>query len=154
MASLFIYLFYRTERTVINELFIKIFSFQKYYTLKNAVNLHLPLNKQLIYSLPEGLWVFAASLISKDFYIEINKWKLRGVFIPLAFALSLELLQLFNFTNGRFDLIDIAFAIIFWFIAFFVKIDHGERNIFKPFTMNGFACMLCYAIVFLAHVWK
>ena len=155
LISLFIYLFYRTEKTVVNDLFINIISRENYILLKHFVLQKIPLNEYIIFSLPEGLWVFCITLTSKDIYLTYKGKEIDFAFLPLVFSIGLELLQLLNFTNGRFDPFDILISIFFWFIAYFI-IDHkfSKQDIFKSFNNRSIAFLLSYAIVYLAHVFK
>ena len=153
IVSLFIYLFYRTDKTLINQIFIQLISLNSYENLKQVITTSLPLNKYIIYSLPEGLWVFCITLTSKGFYIKLFKKQIDCVLIPLIFAIGLELFQLLHFTNGRFDFLDIAVSLLFWFIA--AKIIDTKtqfQNIFNSLNFNNAVCILSYCIVYLAHV--
>lgn len=155
LLSLFVYLFYRTEKTVINEIFIYIISFDKFAELRKEVINILPLNEHIIYSLPEGLWVFCITLTSKYLFLKIGKREINLLFLPLAFSIGLELFQLLHLTNGRFDFWDIGFSVFFWAVANYLINSKGIRqNILHPFTINSFVCLLSYLIVYLAHVWK
>jgi len=155
LFSLFIYLFYRTEKTVINELFVSIISFDKYVELRNSIANTLPLNEHIIYSLPEGLWVFCITLTSKFLFLKIGHREIGCVFIPLIFSIVLEFFQLLNLTNGRFDFWDIGISISFWFLAnYFILYKSVEQNILKPISIRSIICFSSYAIVYLAHVWK
>lgn len=155
LVSLFIYLFYRTERTVITEIFISIISHETYVALKLPIKNSLPLDPHIIYSLPEGLWVFCITLTSKYLFFKIGKIEINCVFIPLAFSIGLELFQMFHYTNGRFDYWDIGFSVFFWAIAnFLIKYKSGKQNILSPITTKSILCVISYAIVYLAHVWK
>jgi hypothetical protein len=155
LFSLFIYLFYRTEKTVINELFVSIISFDKYVELRNSIANTLPLNKHIIYSLPEGLWVFCITLTSKFLFLKIGHREIGCVFIPLIFSIVLEFFQLLNLTNGRFDFWDIGISSSFWFLAnYFILYRSVEQNILKPISIRSIVCFSSYAIVYLAHVWK
>ncbi len=155
LFSLFIYLFYRTEKTVINELFVSIISFDKYVELRNSIANTLPLNEHIIYSLPEGLWVFCITLTSKFLFLKIGHREIGCVFIPLIFSIVLEFFQLLNLTNGRFDVWDIGISISFWLLAnYFILYKSVEQNILKPISIRSIVCFSSYAIVYLAHVWK
>ena len=155
MFSLFIYLFYRTEKTVVNEIFISIISFDRFIELRKSITNTLPLNKHIIYSLPEGLWVFCISLTSKRLFLKVGSLEINLLFVPLIFSIGLELFQLFHLTNGRFDFWDIGFSILFWSIAnYLVTHKNTKQNILNPFTIKSFICILSYLIVYLAHVWK
>ncbi len=145
-------MFYRTEKTVINEFFISIFLFDKFVEYQNIVKEILPLNKHIIYSLPEGLWVFCVSLTSKPFFLKIGSREVDLLFLPLIFSIGLELFQLLQLTNGRFDFWDIGFSVLFWGVAnHLVAQKYKRQNILNPFTPNSFICVLSYLIVYLAH---
>ena len=155
IGSLFIYLFYRTENTVINEIAISIISHDKFIALRNSFSNNLTLNEHIIYSLPEGLWVFCITLTSKFIFVKIGTREINLLFIPLIFSICLEIFQLFHFTNGRFDFWDIGFSILFWVAAnYLIEHKSSRQNILKPFTINSFTCLLTYLIIFLAYVWK
>ncbi|MFT3748393.1 MAG: hypothetical protein QM768_08760 [Agriterribacter sp.] len=153
LISLFIYLFYRTQRTVVNEIFISLLSADKYYALKEKISGTIPLNKYIIYSLPEGLWVFCITLTSKFLFIRIGKREMDIVFMPLLFCIGLEFMQLLHFTNGRFDYWDIAVSFLFWSIAkYWIKDAQPRQDILQLYTERSFVCILSYGIVYLAHV--
>ena len=155
LIALFIYLFYRTDRTVINGLFSNLFSLENYLVWKGAISHRLPLSNWMIYSLPEALWVFAISLTSKSLFIEVGRWRLDLIYWPLVFSIGLEFLQLFRITHGRFDLLDILLSVLAWLLARYLVHYNGlHRNIFRPITVRGIICIVSYALVFLAHVWK
>jgi len=155
LTSLFIYLFYRTNRTVVNEILIRMISFETYTTLKAHIVRVLPLNNMVIYSLPEGLWVFCITLTSKPYYIKLNKWRIDCIFIPLILCLTLEIFQLFHITNGRFDFMDIGISAIFWMLGSYVLDDKSEKqNIFTRPNSKLVICLANYSVVYLAHVFK
>ena len=155
LVSLFIYTFYRTEKTVINEIFISIFSRAKYLHLKSFITNSWPLNAHIVYSLPEGLWVFCITLTSKYLFLKIGDLEINCVFVPLLFSIGLELFQLFHYTNGRFDFWDIGMSVVFWGIAnYLVKYQPVNQNILQPITHRSVGCFLSYGIVYLAHVWQ
>lgn len=153
LTSLFIYLFYRTQKTVVNEIFISLLSADKYHALREKISGNIPLNEYIIYSLPEGLWVFCITLTSKFLFIRFGKREVDLVFMPLIFSVGLELMQLLHFTNGRFDFWDIGVSCMFWAIAkYWVKGTHSRQNILQPYTARSFICICSYGIVYLAHV--
>jgi len=153
LTSLFIYLFYRSEKTVVNELVISILSFDTYIGIKTAIIDAVPLNKLIIFSLPGGLWIFCVTALSQDFYVGIKTYKIQLSPVPVLFAIGLEFGQLVHLTNGRFDHWDIAFYIIFWTIAYYSYLFHRpQQNILSPFTLRSFTCIVCFVSVYLAHV--
>lgn len=155
LISLFIYLFYRTEKTVITELFISIISFDAFVELQKTIIKILPLNERIIYSLPEGLWVFCITLTSKNLFLKVGSHEINLIFAPLVFSIGLELFQLLHLTNGRFDFWDIGFSVCFWAMAHYLPHFNSKRqNILSPFNIRSFICLLSYLIVYLAHVWE
>lgn len=155
LVSLFIYLFYRTEKTIATELFINVISFDNFKELQTSIRHLLPLHTYIIYSLPEGLWVFCITFTSKFLFIKISDKKINLVYIPLVFVIVLEIFQLIHLTNGRFDIWDIGFSIVFWALANYVfSSKENTQNIFKPFNLNSCICIASYLIVYLAHVWQ
>ena len=155
LVSLFIYLFYRTNVTVVNEIFIRLISFDTYTGLKSHIVNALPLNDIVIYSLPEGLWVFCITLTSKPYYIRLYNRRIDCIFIPLIFCVGLELLQLFHITNGRFDFMDIGVSVVFWIVGRYVLSGKSEKqNILTRPDLKTIICLASYCIVYLAHVWK
>jgi hypothetical protein len=155
LISLSIYLFYRTENTVVTDIFISIISHDCFDILRNRVITTLPLNIHIINSLPEGLWIFCITLTSKNLYLKIGNNEINLLFMPLVFSIGLEFFQLLNITNGRFDFWDIGFSVVFWAIAnYFMKFEYLKQNILNPFTSRSLICIVSYLIVYLAHVWK
>jgi hypothetical protein len=155
LVCLFIYLFYRTENTVINTIAIKILSIHNYVILRQWINSILPLHDLIIYSLPEGLWIFCITLTSQPFYVRLFKWEIKCIYLPLIFSICLEVFQLLNITNGQFDLIDILISIKFWALAnYFFTYKEDKRNIFNHLNTAGIICIASYAIVYLSHVFK
>ncbi|WP_316788748.1 hypothetical protein [Pedobacter frigoris] len=155
LISLFIYLFYRTEKTVVNEILIYMISFNSFSAIRACITTAFPLNEHIIYSLPEALWVFCITLTSKFLFIRIARREFSLLFAPLLFAIGLELFQLLHLTNGRFDFWDIGLSILFWGIAnYFIKSPFRRQNLLPPFSTKSLICILSYLIVYLAHVWK
>ena len=155
IISLFIYLFYRTDKTIVNEIVIRLISFDSYLYIKEAVVKFMPLNKLVVFSLPEGLWVFCITLTSRSYYIAIYKWHANCVYIPIIFCVGLEIFQLFHLTNGRFDFLDIGVSFVFWVMAGFVFADRSiKQNIFAGLNSKAVICFATYSIVYLAHVVK
>ena len=155
LVSLFIYLFYRTENTVVNELLISIISFDTYAAWKANVVHFIPINDTIVYSLPEGLWVFCITLTLKPYYVKLRNRRIDCVFIPLVFSIGLEILQLLHITNGRFDLMDIGVSIVFWSIGNFAFGNKAaKQNILASLNLKTVICVISYAIVYLSHVFK
>jgi hypothetical protein len=151
-VCLFIYLFYRSKKTVINELISLILSPDRYAQYRSSVAAAIPLNDPILFSLPGGLWVFCMTILSKDLYIKIAKHKIRMVFVPVLFAVGLEFFQLLHLTNGTFDFWDVGFYVTFWLPAYFGFQSRHSQDLLSPFTLKGFICLACFFSVYLAHV--
>lgn len=150
---LFIYVFYRTEKTLVNQFVIAIVSADHYFSLKQSVNEMIPLNDYLVYSLPEGLWVYCITLISGYFYIDYSKPRLSLVPLPLLLAGIMELFQLFHLSKGRFDWVDLFFIAGFWLLGIFsMPSDVEKQPLFRGYNTGSVLCLASYLIVFLAHV--
>jgi hypothetical protein len=151
--SLLIYVFYRTEKTLINQIFISLFHQDTYTLLKTRVTSFLPLPDIVIYSLPEGLWVFCISLTSHSFYLQVQKRKFDLIFVPILLALLMEISQLFHFANGRFDWMDIICSTVFWLLAIIcTRTNISKEPLFRSINTTTICCIISYSIVYLAHV--
>lgn len=151
-VSLFVYAFYRSEKTLVNSLIIMILSVETYSGLKQAIVNSIPLSDLIIFSIPGGLWVFCATAVSEGFYITIRGRKFQVSLVAVLFAIGLELCQLIGLTNGRFDLLDIAAYLFFWSLAAFIFETNNTQKKLSPFTLPGFICVACLLSVYLAHV--
>ncbi|PZR09278.1 MAG: hypothetical protein DI539_22105 [Flavobacterium psychrophilum] len=150
--SLYIYVFYRTSKTLINKLIVQLFSYEDYIALKEQINSALPLNDYIVFSLPEGLWIYCITILSGPFCFMIGKRRYNLVFVPLVTAVVMELFQLLHITNGRFDWMDILFSFCFWLLAYLQTKRITKEIIFKSFNARTVWCVSCYSIVYLAHV--
>jgi hypothetical protein len=152
-VSLFIYLFYRTQKTVVNEVTASLLSPLAYSEMRNYVTAILPLHKIIQFSLPGGLWVFCLTILSKDLYIKFRESKVQIAAVPLLFAVGLEFFQFFHLANGTFDIWDLGFYLFFWALAYVgFQSSELEQDILSPLTMKGFICIVCFLSVYLAHV--
>lgn len=151
--SLFIYLFFRPENTVANALFIKLFSEENYLLLRESIQNAFAPGPFIIYSLPEGLWVCCITITSSFFYWEYRKKHIPLIYLPILFAIGLELLQLLGITNGTFDFNDLFSAFLFWLFPFLVFRKQGSLYCAnKSLSIKHFSLYFSYAIVYLAHV--
>ena len=154
-VSLFIYLFFRTEKTLINGLFVSIVSIENYVVMKETITDLLPLHPLVIYSLPGGLWVFCVTLASKNLFLRIKNFSISLTYVPLLFAVGIEVLQLLHITNGTFDVLDIIVSITFWLIGnYFIRLNTTKQYFFASFNKRSMLFAFTYSIVHLAHVWQ
>jgi hypothetical protein len=154
-VALLIYLFYRTEDTIVNKLVLTLVDSKVYFALKTSITNNFPLNNILIYSLPEGLWMFSITYLSLNYYVELCKVRIPLHCIPISYAVLLEFAQLCCLINGTFDWWDILSSGLFWLLAvkgksqFFIK-----RNLLEAFDFSSGFCVFNYLIVYLSHVCK
>lgn len=153
LVSAFIYLFYRTNHTLINELFALVFGDVLYGSLKSIIQSNLKLPSQFIYSLPGALWVWVISIASRDVFIFVRGRKISLVFLPIIVAIGFELFQYFNWINGHFDWWDIFYALSFWLLSF-VSFNKQKRSFSEAYSTIHYNLVFAgsYLLVFFAHV--
>ncbi|MBL4709098.1 MAG: hypothetical protein JKY48_11745 [Flavobacteriales bacterium] len=138
---------------MVNELFSFLFSSEFYFELKTIISNAIHLPTFFIFSLPEGLWVLAVTLTSKGLFITHRNRAFHLSFLPLIFAISLEIFQLIGLTNGTFDWFDILSAFCFWCIGYFLNFSPSKKQkLFQTLDSSSILCVSTYLIVFLAHV--
>lgn len=126
---------------------------EKYYYAKENILDKLPLPQFVIYSLPEGLWVYSVTVASTHLYIPVWHRKLYLTSAPLLFSLILEWMQYTNRIKGNFDIWDIVCSVAFCLLAIILFRNHLPKyNIFKGITTRVAASITCFAFVYLAHV--
>ena len=153
LFCLFIYLFYRTERTVVNQMAITVFSPSGFRAVKEWVNGVLPLHEFIVYSLPGGVWVMSATLLSASLFVRLGSTRIQLVLVPFVFAVGLEWLQFAHLVAGRFDWSDLLLYIFFWGLGLLLtRKKESPAHLFSPFTLRSAICIFSYAIVLLAHV--
>ncbi|MEZ4906830.1 MAG: hypothetical protein R2771_04110 [Saprospiraceae bacterium] len=151
--SLFIYLFFRPDDTVVSRLFIKIFSLDFYHSLKYEVQNLFHFSNFVIYSLPGGLWVFSTALIAKDMKFKLWGTTIMLIYFPLMYALGLELLQYFHITDGTFDIDDILISLLAWVLVFKYYNTNTSKCILNP-RLTTMIFIINFAILYLADIWK
>ena len=153
LISLLIYIFYRSELTLINQLFSLFIPLADLLQWQNTIQTAFPLPNWVVYSLPEGLWMLVVTLISKEFYFSRQSKNYNLVFFPLLLATVIEIFQYLHITDGIFDWLDLGLSFAFWGIACFllpprfhpVQLNHS-------FSYRGIILISSYAIVILSDV--
>ncbi len=153
LLSLFVYLFFRTEQTVVNYLFIKIWGGQPFYQSRAWVTSHVNLSNFQTYSLPEALWILAITLLSKRYMIQFGKIQISLWYLPLLLAFGFEFFQWMHWSNGSADLNDLWGAGLFWALGMTVFPEKEPKiSLFQSFNIHALLCTGAYAVVYLAHV--
>ena len=157
-----IYLFFRTTDTVIYQIFQVLFSSNNLDHIRTFLQHNLLTTPDwYIYNLPGGLWVFAFAnfcflLLNRD----TKKYYKTILFLLLGIVTSLEILQMFKLTDGRFDTMDIIFYLIASFSSLLIgtvriqklKYQPIFRSDKKPFYALGFTICVFFASIYLADV--
>ena len=157
-----IYLFFRTSDTVIYQVFQTLFSSNNLDYIRTFLQHNLTTTPGwCIYNLPGGLWVFAFAnfcflLLNK----ETKKYYKTILVLLLGIVISLEVFQMFNLTDGRFDTMDIVFYLIASLSSLLIgsiriqklKYQPILRSDKKPFYALGFTICLYCASIYLADV--
>jgi hypothetical protein len=68
--------------------------------------------KWLIYSLPDGLWIYSLTSTFLIIWRKNEKKVKLWLIIPLVFGILVEVLQGFNMFHGTFDILDLILLII------------------------------------------
>ena len=153
LVSLFVYLFYRTEQTVVNHLVIAAIGDAPYWVIRDWINQNIHFGSFGVYFLPEALWVLAITLLSKRYSLGLIRLKISLKFVPVLLVIGFEWFQFAHWANGRFDWVDLAGGFVFWVVGLLVVPEKEPKtSLFSKLNFHGIACVLSYAIVYLAHV--
>lgn len=153
LCSLFVYLFYRTEQTVVNLVVIQIMGWDTFQEIRSGVNSKIILNGFQTYSLPEALWVLCLTLLSKRYKFRLATKEISLVYLPIILAFGFEFFQWIHWSNGSADLNDLWGSLLFWALGM-KGFPEREPKIYLSESLNIHAalCTACYAVVYLAHV--
>lgn len=150
--GLFVYIIFRSQHTIVN-IMLNTLTNEEASPIIIVIRKHCPLPDFAIYSLPEGLWALAATLVSKHLFIRLLNKQIHLAWMPLCYSVSLELLQLFHIMRGRFDVMDILWSFFFTLIGIYIiKCPLPIQYLFRKFNYRTFFFVYIYAIVFLSHV--
>ena len=153
LLSLFVYLFFRTEQTIVNYLFIKIWGGEPFYQSRAWVTARVNLSNFQMYSMPEALWILAITLLSKRYMIQLGNRHISLWYLPLILAFGFEFFQWMHWSNGSADLNDLLGAGLFWALGMTVFPEKEPKiSLFQSFNIHALLCTGAYAVVYLAHV--
>ena len=148
IASAFIYLIYRDYSIIFNRLFLAI-GFDTVSERQQIQNL-FPLPNWVIYSLPGGIWVYVTTIIAKKRHSRKNLMTKTFTALPSVYAIGLEFFQLFHFTDGTFDWVDLTFILLaFQFAHNFNQIEFLSNK--HPKFLNV-ALISAFLVLFLSDV--
>lgn len=150
---LFVYLFFRTETTIVNKLAIFLINIENYTALRLWVRALIHLPDVVIYSLPEGLWIFCLTLLARNVKFSLGNKLIDCSIFPLIYALMLELLQWLNITNGTFDSMDLVFASSFWLVARNIKTPQLYHLPLSFYNTRSQVLLFSFSLILLSDVW-
>ena len=104
LAGLWVYVAYRSEAICVNVLLADLLPAGMLHEWRASVHALLPMPDGVAWRLPGGLWVFAATLLSRDLRI----MTFEAALLPACTALALEACQACHWTDGAYDPWDIA----------------------------------------------
>jgi len=151
LISLWIYVFYRIEQTLINRMIIAITSPLFFKEARQLMQDALKLPNFIIYSLPEGLWVFAVTIISENLTIRFKKIQISIIYMPLVVAYFIELIQYLSWSKGTFDWLDVMVIMSFWTLGYIYVKNNDTSKTIKPKLIY---VLLTYIMIVLSYVWK
>lgn len=108
--GLWIFLVYRSSHCLVGVLAHQVFPSALLDDFRYAVRAQWPMPGFVIFQLPGGLWVLAATIASWNLYWMIGARRLELTWVPLAVAVSFELLQGAGLTDGTCDFGDVLAA--------------------------------------------
>lgn len=153
-VCLFIYLFFRMETIIVNNLAIWVLSLENYSAARLWVNNVVQLPDVMVYSLPEGLWIFCLTLMARNVKFEVTKRVIDCSVFPLIYALLLEVLQLLELTNGTFDFMDLIFATSFWLLARNIKTPQLHQLPLSFYNTRSKVLLFSFSLILLSDVWS
>lgn len=152
-VSLWMFVIYRSEHSVVNVLLGNVLPPGILRSLREAIAGWVPLPESMVYRLPGGLWVFAATLIAKNGHVMLHRFKVNLAQLPVIVAVGLELLQKFVITDGAYDPGDIAVALVASFAAGrLMGCAWPPLDLSRGWHWRGALCLGSYAILFLADI--
>ena len=150
LLGLYLYFMYRSQDTIVNALFAKLGA-REFPFLMNIWHKHYAIPQWCMYSLPEGLWVFSATLLSIRLEFPIREKRIHLKYLPFLFAMLVELVQVLGITNGQFDWLDIFVSFIFTVLALLIPSKEQKKNAIE--SKEFWLLVLIYAMVYLSDVW-
>jgi len=126
-----IYLFFRS----LNILFFELIPKQSFFGMIYKPLHPSVLTNIIIYNLPDMFWLLSGIFLLRFIWFDKKKIQKVYIFSFYGIALFFEILQLYNFIPGTFDLMDLIFMSIGAFV---------EGYIYKNFINRRFLCSKKY----------
>jgi len=141
-----IYLVYRDSSILINQFFLSL-ELENIFARKQIQEL-LPLPQWVIYSLPGAIWVYITTILAVKFEKTERKYTIANY--PILFSVGLELFQLFHFTDGTFDWVDLILILIAGYFAKRSSLEEFPLNKYPRFL--NLALISAFLVLFLSDV--
>jgi hypothetical protein len=95
------------------------------YIVRESVT-NINLFDWVIYSLPDGLWVYSFATCLIILWNENKSYLFLFLIIPFLLGPGVEILQFFNLFKGTFDLMDLIITIIAFSLSLFKNIKFTQ----------------------------
>jgi hypothetical protein len=141
-----IYLFYRDSSIIFNQI-ISTTGFE-IVSVKTQIQALFPLPNWIIYSLPGGIWVYVTTILAVKYEKTKHKYTISNY--PILFSVGLELFQLFHFTDGTFDWVDLILILIAGYFA--KRSNLGEFPLKKYPRIQNLMLISAFLVLLLADV--
>jgi hypothetical protein len=148
LLAAYIYLIYRDSSILFNQLFLHV-RFDLDFERQQIQDL-LPLPNWFIYSLPGGIWVYVTTIIASKHECMENKFTKILAFLPSTYAIGLEFFQLFHFTDGTFDWVDLLVIIAATYTA--KRVNRNELTLTSYPNFLNLALVSAFLVLFLSDV--
>lgn len=143
-----IYLFYRDSSIIFNQI-ISTSGFE-IVSVKTQIQALFPLPNWIIYSLPGGIWVYVATILAVKYEKTEGKYEIPIGIYPIILSIGIELFQLFHFTDGTFDWVDLILILIAGYFA--KRSNLGEFPLKKYPRIQNLMLISAFLVLFLADV--
>lgn len=112
--SLFIYIVYRPDTTLINVFLLEIFEVQTVHDVRLVLSATFQPSSFVVHSLPGGLWIMSITTLIMGAFDTQATLKKGILVLPLLYGIGLEICQKNHWTDGTFDWMDVWIVPIAW----------------------------------------
>lgn len=153
LMSLWIFVMYRSEQCAVNVLLGGLLPGGSLTSWRAVVGAAIPLSDDVVYRLPGGLWVFAATVVAARGHVT-TPWGVLGLSLgPMTVALGMEFLQKWGVTDGTFDWGDVVVVLLGgWAAHCYIGRSRPAVDVVRESPGQGMLCVASYAVLFLADV--
>lgn len=126
LLALFIYSFFRSENTIINQLWLSLFP-DNYLYLRGVFGQY-DVPDFVRFNLPGVLWMIGALLLCAKYTITIRKLRFKLMFLPLLVCVIIEVVQWVGITDGTFDMMDVVSYLLGFVVVYAMYTSRTEKK--------------------------